>query len=55
MSMRCPYCNTEYSDERPCFCQPSPQGKRSVREEYYTRTSDEESISVNSHRGARLD
>lgn len=53
--MHCPYCNTEYNDERPCFCQPPAKDKRTPREEYYTRSSAQESVCVNSHRGIRLD
>ena len=53
--MKCPYCDTEYTSERPCFCHPSAEPKRTAREEYYTKSVDEESICVNSHRGVRLD
>ncbi|HEY5163800.1 MAG TPA: hypothetical protein VII81_12390 [Terriglobales bacterium] len=53
--MHCPYCHTEYTTERPCFCQPLADPKKTAREEYYTRSSAEETICVNSHRGARLD
>ena len=54
--MECPYCHTEYTSERPCFCHtPAEQPKRSPREEYYTASPAEDRICVNSHRGVRLD
>lgn len=53
--MHCPYCNTEYNDERPCFCQPPAKEKRSAREEYYAQSSAQEPVCVNSHRGIRLE
>ena len=52
--MRCPYCDTEYTTDRPCFCHPA-EPKRTPREEYYTKSPAEEPICVNSHRGVRLD
>ncbi len=51
--MRCPYCNTEYTNEHPCFCHPA-EPKRTASEEYHTKP-EEETICVNSHRGVRLD
>ena len=53
--MRCPYCHTEYTSEKPCFCQPAdPQPRKTPREEYYTR-SPAEDVCINTHRGVRLD
>ena len=53
--MRCPFCNTDYTAERPCFCHPQQEPKRTAREEYYTHSSEEEPIALNEDRGARLD
>ncbi|MBZ5630888.1 MAG: hypothetical protein LAO06_18685 [Acidobacteriia bacterium] len=54
--MLCPYCNTEYTNEHPCFCHP-PVASRSG-EQHPMRAVDDcptFPIAWNSHRGARLD
>jgi hypothetical protein len=52
--MRCPYCNTEYTSDHPCFCHPSAQAKP-TEEQPTSFPETFPSIAWNSHRGVRLD
>ncbi len=52
--MLCPYCHLEYTDERPCFCQPPAKTKQDEPESEL-RARAAESIAWNSQRGVRLD
>ncbi|MFI5087221.1 MAG: hypothetical protein ACHP7I_02405 [Terriglobales bacterium] len=52
--MRCPYCNTDYTHDHPCFCHPATQAKP-VEEQPASFPETFPSIAWNSHRGVRLD
>lgn len=52
--MFCPYCHTEYSNERPCFCQPPVQKS----EEAINTLSSlplQHPVAVSANNGARVD
>jgi hypothetical protein len=53
-SMRCPYCNTDYTHDHPCFCHPATQAKP-VEEQPASFPETFPGIAWNSHRGVRLD
>jgi hypothetical protein len=52
--MLCPYCHVEYTQERPCFCQPR-QTSDEEKAERELRAKSGESIAWNAQRGVRLD
>ena len=52
--MRCPYCNTDYTHDHPCFCHPPAQAKP-VEDQPASFPETFPSIAWNSHRGVRLD
>jgi len=50
--MYCPYCHTEYSPERPCFCHP-PNEKENPKA--LSSLPLRHPVAVNTHNGARVD
>jgi hypothetical protein len=52
--MRCPYCNTDYTHDHPCFCHPPAQNK-AMEEQPVSFPETFPSVAWNSHRGVRLD
>ncbi len=54
--MRCPYCNTEYTTDHPCFCHPAVPIKPAEEEHMLSaESSPTTTVAWNSHRGVRLD
>ena len=54
--MLCPYCNTEYTHDYPCFCHPALH-TAPADEQGPSPTEDfsHSNVSWNAHRGVRLD
>ena len=52
--MYCPYCHTEYSSERPCFCQPAAELERQ-KIEALSHLPLQHPVAINTHNGARVD